>query len=647
MKNSAARCCWTLLFFALLLVAFGGASQAAPVTGVQYFVPVQGAQGPVTTALATTNSFRRFLRYPTETETWTTMTNGTAYFRDKFVAGETSISGAVDGDTWTALATNPSGGQLTWITMRFYAVYGSNQNCFVSSSPGSPIFCDTTSLTVDWYFDSQCAETGQWTMSFLFRGTSFASASFTILPQVPPDALPPMFDQRSATYINEKYDHVCVNDYGLFKLRLPCFPPFDKPYCVPSWSNPFQQICSTGVALTIGTEGCYLMAATMLFNYHGVAAEPLALNDWLGVRENEGYSTGGSLRYQAIPTYAQANGVNMTFEKHIAPDAPDKDAQLENAICQFGPQIVALWLDIYPDDPDNDPAGHRVLVTGRNVDTGAWLVMDPWEGYIGDWDTARHGDDFIDSWVFKGPDKTFTHQNGVEISFHSPGEVLLTSPSGLRTGYDPIAGIAYDEIPGAAYERDTIGSVDPAIPADETKVLLVPAAEVGDYSLRVVGTGLGYYSLNITTQDPTLNSGSFDMTGLPISPGEVHDYTFNNQDAAAGPELAGAFDGKGQRPVDVNRFLTYINPTQVTTTVPAASPVAKLMVVYGNSITPATFTADLNGIDVASSFNPTPGTTQRVVLALQPGRNVLKLSVSGQNGSHSGTDTDRLVFVVQ
>lgn len=643
MKNSRVGSCLTLCIFAFLLVAFGGMIQAEPMTGARYFAP--DAQAPVTTALTTFNSFRLFLRYPTETETWTSMTS-TAYFRDKFVAGETFISNAADGDTWTAVATAPSGSQLTWGTMRFYSTYGTQQNCFVFSVPNSPIFCNTTSLTVDWYFDSQCAETGQWTMAFLFQGASFASRTFTILPQVPPEALPPMFDQRSATYASEKYDHVCVNDYLLFKLRLPCFPPFDKPYCVPSWTYPYQQICSTGVALTIGTEGCYLMAATMLYNYHGLAADPLDVNVWLG--DNEGYSTGGSLRYEAIPKYAQANNVNMTFEKHIGPDDPDKDAQLEDAICRFGPQIVALLLDIEPDNPDNDLAGHRVLVTGRNADRTVWQVMDPWEGYIGGWDPPRHGENFIDSWVFKGPDKTFTHQNGVEISFHSPGELVLTSPLGQRTGYDPIQGVSYNEIPGAVYQEDTIGPVDPAIPPNETKVLLVPVADVGDYSLRVVGTGLGYYSLNITTQDPLLNSGSFDLTGVPISPGEVHDYSFNNEDPAAGPELAGLFDGKGQRPADVNRFLTYVSPTQVTTTVPAANPaVATLMVVYGKAITPGTFSADLNGLDVTSLFNPTPGATQRMVLALQPGRNVLKLSVSGQIGSRSGTDTDRLVFIVQ
>jgi len=42
-----------------------------------------------------------------------------------------------------------------------------------------------------------------------------------------------------------------------------------------------------------------------------------------------------------------------------------------------------------------------------------------------------------------------------------------------------------------------------------------------------------------------------------------------------------------------------------------------------------------------------PGTNEVVTIALEPGRNVLKLLVTGSPGGRSGTDRDHLVFLVE
>ena len=51
-------------------------------------------------------------------------------------------------------------------------------------------------------------------------------------------------------------------------------------------------------------------------------------------------------------------------------------------------------------------------------------------------------------------------------------------------------------------------------------------------------------------------------------------------------------------------------------------------------------------MDLTSEFNPTPGGSDMVQIPLQPGRNVLKLSVDGQLPNRVATDSDRLVFIV-
>lgn len=107
------------------------------------------------------------------------------------------------------------------------------------------------------------------------------------------------------------------------------------------------------------------------------------------------------------------------------------------------------------------------------------------------------------------------------------------------------------------------------------------------------------------------------------------------------------FDGKGQRPFDVNTFLAYLRPTEAQTTLPQGQTTYYLLIFYGKTILPETFKANLNGTDIKGSFNPKPDTSEAVKLNLQKVRNTLVLSVDGiRDDGKRATDTDRLVFLV-
>ena len=110
--------------------------------------------------------------------------------------------------------------------------------------------------------------------------------------------------------------------------------------------------------------------------------------------------------------------------------------------------------------------------------------------------------------------------------------------------------------------------------------------------------------------------------------------------------MPGNFDGKGQRPADVNKFLSYVNLTKSTTTLPAGTTNFSLIIIYDKNIIPSTFTAELNGVDVKSLFHPIPGSAESVTLNLEQGRNTLVLSVEGKPPNRVARDTDRLVFIV-
>lgn len=105
------------------------------------------------------------------------------------------------------------------------------------------------------------------------------------------------------------------------------------------------------------------------------------------------------------------------------------------------------------------------------------------------------------------------------------------------------------------------------------------------------------------------------------------------------------YDGGGQKPVDVNLFLRFANPLSRSTvhTQPGPFP---LVVVWGSTTIASTFHAELDGVDVTSSFTAFPGATGAASFDLTPGRHVFVLSIDGRTPSgRVATDTDR--FVVQ
>ncbi|HVR37607.1 MAG TPA: hypothetical protein VMU84_00815 [Thermoanaerobaculia bacterium] len=70
------------------------------------------------------------------------------------------------------------------------------------------------------------------------------------------------------------------------------------------------------------------------------------------------------------------------------------------------------------------------------------------------------------------------------------------------------------------------------------------------------------------------------------------------------------YDGGGQQPAEVNKFLRYAAPTDNRKKVPANSTYIVIMR-YGTTIVPGTFSATLNGTDINSRFHPLPGARMR------------------------------------
>lgn len=237
--------------------------------------------------------------------------------------------------------------------------------------------------------------------------------------------------------------------------------------------------------------------------------------------------------------------------------------------------------------------------------------------------------------------KDFSHLtlllSGVE---KSTSELLLTDPLGRRTGLAPETNAAYREVPRSAYITEGIGR--------QAMVLDLRQPMVGSYVLRVAGTAAGRYTLDLRAWDRSGSATSKpDFRDIPIDRGAVHLYALNYSAVARVPlNVAGGFDGKGPMSDDRAKLLTYANPASPETRLPPGATSFPLLIFYGRSIKPVTFTAMLNDMNISSRFTPAPGTSQTVLVPLRAGPNTLVLSVDGTTASGGvATDVDRLVFL--
>ena len=220
-------------------------------------------------------------------------------------------------------------------------------------------------------------------------------------------------------------------------------------------------------------------------------------------------------------------------------------------------------------------------------------------------------------------------------------QLVLVDPRGRRTGTDPIAGTYYREIPRSSYLDEGAGK--------RTMVLDIRQPMDGKYEIQAIGTGNGDYALDVQGWDrngDVTNRPYF--RAIPTDRGTLHRYILDYS-ALAGASLSvsGGFKGKRDKPNTGDAFLSYANPASAETRLHAGPTAFPLLIFYGGSIRPVTFTAMLNDTNISSWFSPQPGKSQKVFLPLRRGSNILVLSVDGTTAADQAVRvTDRLVFWV-
>jgi hypothetical protein len=324
-------------------------------------------------------------------------------------------------------------------------------------------------------------------------------------------------------------------------ISVPNFKQFSSPWATDTYDHD-PPVDANGKPNNIKRWGCFLTACVNVVNYQasrqGVpfSTDPRVLNTWLN-GENDGYS-GDAVNSEAVARYARQNGVHLYYQ---GVDNRN-DSIVDSYLCSGNPILLKV--------PSGK--GHFVTATGRTTvsNVGTYSINDP--GHSGSQYSTLEGYGF-DYLGIRKFSSTVRSPKALYVAAHSPVEFIVTDPNGKRTGFDSISGQIISEIPESNYTPESLGDdIDPMSGDNTPEVkqfeLLAPLS--GTYTVQVIGTGTGRYSLDllgynndgipsITIVSGNSSLGSIATYQIAYSPNQGVSLLFNSciQDDSNGNRL--------------------------------------------------------------------------------------------------------------
>lgn len=146
--------------------------------------------------------------------------------------------------------------------------------------------------------------------------------------------------------------------------------------------------------------------------------------------------------------------------------------------------------------PAEGTPGHYVLITGKQVDAGGnahYSIVDP--GCASNTSLDVYNNEFATRGVVKDPPGDISQ---LDIAVNNSADVLVTDPSGNRTGHDLSAGTISQAIPGSAYFSDSLDNdVTGAVATEVGNSVEIFQPHHGTFRVSIVGTKLSTYSVSI------------------------------------------------------------------------------------------------------------------------------------------------------
>ena len=317
-----------------------------------------------------------------------------------------------------------------------------------------------------------------------------------------------------------------------------------------------------GCGKTFAQCACAIASLTMLGHYYdirtGVDGEllnPFTMDAWLVAHKS--YTDKGGVWWRSALAYMGIQETDGTYASRLTLDQPGAiDRSLtDQYIAANNPVIVY-----------NQSAKHYFVLDSKVGST--YTVRDPhWFKTVTlddtvptpNQETKAYGNKFYSAQLIGFHDTPQPLPAYIQAHLASPAELVLIAPDGNKLGFDPTTSTTYDEIPGGSYTPE--GNIaDPQstdTPSHYAKNIVVPNPLEGAYTLKVIGTGSGPYTLSTRITDSALN-GTNTTHVKDTSTGHVDTY-----------ELTFDPEGEGFTVKTIDELLTELRQTVYNT--PAAA----------------------------------------------------------------------------
>lgn len=335
------------------------------------------------------------------------------------------------------------------------------------------------------------------------------------------------------------------------------------------------------------TNGTVILATDGSFNYTPDA-------NFCGTDSFTYYATDGELDSEVVTVTITVNPINDAPEAQPDAYAVDEDGILDEA----APGVLA-------NDTDIDSTLAAVLLD--DVDSGI-LGLDPNGSFT-----------YVPDPDFCGTD-SFTYQASDGELYSAEVTVTITvnpiNDAPVANGDGPYLGTT-----GFAVTFDGQASTD----ADSD-----PLTYKWDF-----GDGIQDQTTEPLKYHAYVSEGVYTVT-LVVNDGTVDSAPYTTQ---------ATINGEGGQRDDVDAFITYVQPADRDITLPEGRTSYDVIIVYGITIDPETFEAELNK-QPCDGFTPIPGGTETVTITLQAGKkNKLRIQVDGERvDGKTATDKDKLTF---
>ena len=308
---------------------------------------------------------------------------------------------------------------------------------------------------------------------------------------------------------------------------------------------------NTGIS-DISSCGCAITSMIMLGRYYdidigidGTDVNPANINTWL--TNHKGYTDSGRLKWGKgieylgfIDEITGKKMVKLNLDHYNASASIDME-EIDSYITSAKPVIAR-----------SNRFGHYFVIDDKS--NNVYRVKDSvWyntKTLNDDKDITNHIQDYDNHFdiadLFSYLQTPKPLRASIYIYLASPAELIVIDPFGRKLGRDPITDTIYNEIPDSNYTKDgpIISSDNPINSEDihEGRVIYISSPLDGEYSLKVIGTNSGTYTLDFSSYNEAEESTDVTFEGI-IDTGITSNYILN-------------YNRNPEEPIEVERIIT-------------------------------------------------------------------------------------------